>query len=98
MIIEENRTEFRNIFIIHYLPHRMPDIRSVASVLEPANSSSECVRDPTSVQAVVAALQQAQVGKGIKRGSCYMVSNFRFFSCTEKSLLPTCLLHVVKSN
>lgn len=51
---------------------RMPDIRSVASVLEPANSSNECVRDPTSVQAVVAALQQAQVGKGIKRGSCYM--------------------------
>ncbi|KAG7175616.1 Nuclear pore complex protein NUP98A-like, partial [Homarus americanus] len=50
----------------------MPDIRSVASVLEPTSSSNECVRDPTSVQAVVAALQQAQVGKGIKRGSCYM--------------------------
>nr|XP_045596672.1 putative GPI-anchored protein pfl2 [Procambarus clarkii] len=50
---------------------RMPDIRSVASVLEPTSTSSECVRDPTSVQAVVAALQQAQVGKGIKRGSCY---------------------------
>ncbi|XP_066945041.1 uncharacterized protein [Macrobrachium rosenbergii] len=51
---------------------RMPDIRSVASVLEPVNTSSECVRDPTSVQAVVAALQQAQAGKGVKRGSCYM--------------------------
>lgn len=51
---------------------RMPDIRSVASVLEPSSSSSECARDPTSVQAVVAALQQAQVGKGIKRGSCYI--------------------------
>ncbi|XP_068227046.1 uncharacterized protein [Palaemon carinicauda] len=51
---------------------RMPDIRSVASVLEPVSTSSECVRDPTSVQAVVAALQQAQAGKGVKRGSCYM--------------------------
>ncbi|ROT84962.1 hypothetical protein C7M84_021702 [Penaeus vannamei] len=50
----------------------MPDIRSVASVLEPPNTPNECARDPTSVQAVVAALQQAQAGKGVKRGACYI--------------------------
>lgn len=53
----------------------MPDIRSVASVLEPPNTQNECARDPTSVQAVVAALQQAQAGKGVKRGACYIVSD-----------------------
>ncbi|KAK4315805.1 hypothetical protein Pmani_012962 [Petrolisthes manimaculis] len=52
---------------------RMPDIRSVASVLEGGGNSGgeNASRDPTSVAAVVAALQQSQVsGKGVKRTTC----------------------------
>ena len=48
----------------------MPDISSVISVLDftPTTSAFEPIQDPTSVKAVVAALEQAQTLKsGIKR-------------------------------
>ncbi|XP_076056450.1 uncharacterized protein LOC143034375 isoform X2 [Oratosquilla oratoria] len=46
---------------------RMPEIRSVTSILDTSNDTKELVSDPTSVEAVVAALHQTQAGKGVKR-------------------------------